>query len=54
MFITKKKLAKIEREQYVKALQEEMRSTEELDQYKRIRKLEKQVKKLKKAIKNGW
>ena len=54
MWITKKKLAKIEREQYVKALRDEMQSSTEIEQDKRLRDLEKQVKKLKKAVKNGW
>lgn len=50
MWITKKKLAKIEREQYVKALREEMNSSEAVEQYKRIAKLEKDVKKIKKNL----
>lgn len=54
MWVTKKKLAKIQREQYVKALQEEMRSTSEYEQEKRLDKLEKTVKKLQKQVKNGW
>lgn len=54
MWVTKKKLAKIEREQYVKALQDEMHSNSEYEQEKRIAKLEKTVKKLKKQVKNGW
>jgi hypothetical protein len=54
MWVTKKKLAKLEREQYIKALQEEMRSNSEYEQEKRLDKLERQVKKLKKQVKNGW
>jgi hypothetical protein len=54
MWITKKKLQKIEHEQYIKAMRAEMDSSEAIEQYKRIAKLEKQVKKLKKAIKNDW
>ena len=50
MWITKRKLAKIEREQYVKALREEMDSSEAVEQYKRIAKLEKDVKKIKKNL----
>lgn len=50
MWITKKKLAKIEREQYVKALREEMNSSEAVEQYNRIAKLEKDVKKIKKNL----
>lgn len=54
MWVTKKKLAKIERETYLQALQDEMRSTSEFEQEKRLDKLEKTVKKLQKRVKNGW
>jgi hypothetical protein len=54
MWISKKKLAKIEREQYVKALREEMNSTTQIEQDKRIRDLEKQVKKLNKIVREGF
>jgi hypothetical protein len=50
MWISKKKLAKIEREQYVKAMREEMNSSEAVEQYNRIAKLEKDVKKIKKNL----
>jgi hypothetical protein len=54
MWINKKKLARIEREQYVKALQDEMRSTAEIDQERRLKAIEKDIKKLKKWVKNGY
>ena len=54
MWITKKKLDRIKTQEYVRAMKDEMTSSEEYEQTKRIAKLEKQVKKLKKAIKNGW
>lgn len=54
MWVTKKKLAKLEREQYFKALQDEMRSNSAYEQEERLEKLEKAVKKLKKQVKNGW
>lgn len=50
MWITKKKLEKIEREQYIKAMREEMNSSEAIEQYNRIAKLEKDVKKIKKNL----
>jgi hypothetical protein len=50
MWITKKKLEKIEREQYVKAMREEMNSSEAIEQYNRVAKLEKDVKKIKKSL----
>jgi hypothetical protein len=54
MWISKKKLAEIEREQYVKALRQEMQSSTEIEQDQRIRDLEKQVKKLKKIVREGY
>lgn len=54
MWISKKKLAKLEHELYVKALQKEMEATTEIEQDKRLRDLEKAVKKLNKIVREGF
>lgn len=50
MFISKKKLNEKLRDERVKAYEAEQES----EQWTKIYKLEKDVKKLKKAVKNGW
>lgn len=54
MWISKKKFNDALREEYLKAMRQEWDATEEIQQDKRIRDLEKQVKKLKKWVKNGY
>lgn len=56
MWISKKKFNHALHEEYLKALRQfsEWDATEEIQQDKRIRDLEKQVKKLKKWVKNGY
>jgi|LauGreDrversion4_2_1035121.scaffolds.fasta_scaffold954829_2 hypothetical protein len=54
MWVSKKKLAKIEREQYLKAMNDEIRSNSEYRQEERIEKLAREVKKLKKIVKQGY
>jgi len=50
MFISKKKLQEKLRDERMKAYESE----QEQEQWTKIYKLEKQVKKLKKQVKNGW
>lgn len=50
MFISKKKLANKLREERMKSYNDQ----QEQEQWDKIYKLEKQVKKLAKAVKNGW
>jgi hypothetical protein len=54
MWISKKKLKKLTAEVQGKAFIEGMDTQDEAQQWHRIEKLEKQVKKLKKAIKEGY
>lgn len=50
MWISKKKLEKKLREERIKSYDDQQES----EQWEKIYKLEKEVKKLKKAVKNGW
>lgn len=54
MFISKKKLDLKVREAKLEAHREEWKSQQEIDLDERLRKIEKDIKKLKKAVKNGW
>lgn len=54
MWISKKKLESKLRETKVATMQEEWKSQQEIDQDKRMAKIEKDIKKLKKQVKNGY
>lgn len=54
MFISKKKLEAKLREAKLETMREEWKSQQEIDNDKRMEKIEKDIKKLKKAVKNGW
>lgn len=54
MFISKKKLAKKLYENKLETMREEWRSQQEIDQDNRMAKIEKEIKKLKKQVKNGY
>lgn len=54
MWITKKKLESKLRDVKVETMREEWKSQSEIDQEKRLAKIEKAVKKLQKQVKNGW
>jgi len=54
MFISKKKFDQKLREATFEARRDEWKSQTEIEQDQRMEKIEKDIKKLKKAIKNGW
>lgn len=54
MWISKKKLENKLREVKVETMRDEWKSQQEIDQDQRMAKIEKDIKKLKKAVKNGW
>ena len=54
MWISKKKLESKLRETKLEAMRDEWKSQQEIDQDERMSKIEKDIKKLKKAVKNGW
>lgn len=54
MWISKKKYEAAQRKLKSDSFLEALKDNEESEQWDRIRKLEKQVKKLKKQVKNGW
>ena len=54
MFISKKKFDQKLREANLEARRDEWRSQTEIEQDDRLRKIEKDIKKLKKQVKNGY
>lgn len=54
MFISKKKLDQKLRETKLEAMREEWKSQQEIDQDERMRKIEKDIKKLKKIVREGY
>jgi hypothetical protein len=54
MFISKKKLENKLREAKLETMREEWKSQQEIDQDERMAKIEKDIKKLKKWVKNGY
>jgi hypothetical protein len=54
MFISKKKLQEKLRDARLDTMREEWKSQQEIDQDMRMQKIEKDIKKLKKQVKNGY
>jgi hypothetical protein len=54
MWISKKKLESKLRETRLDTMREEWKSQQEIDQDERMAKIEKDIKKLKKQVKNGY